>query len=169
MARLAGKRRGPRRMGMLEAARHGAVAGLVGGVAMTLLDRAVMPRVGGRDPQVSAWDRQVARGAKRAGVRLTAGRRTFAGVATTLAYGAAVGAIYGMARTRLRGVDAATSILDTGLVYAARLVAGAPAVSSRSGRAASRARGGARGAVQRGSGPAVFGRATATAFHYLTR
>lgn len=169
MARLVRKRRAAREVGLLEAAGRGAVAGLVGGVAMTLLDRQVVPAMGRRDGHVSRWDRQVARGAKRAGVQLQGRHRTIAGVATTLVYGAVIGAAYGVARTRLRDLEVARSVLDTGLVYAATLVAGEPAVRGRSNRGKSSTATGARGAVQRGSGPAVFGRATMTAFHYLMR
>jgi hypothetical protein len=169
MARKARMKRIPREMGLLEAAGRGAVAGLVGGVAMTLLDRTLMERLGGRDQRVREWDRQVARGARRAGVRLTGGRRTAAGIATTLAYGAAIGAVYGMARSRTRDVEAAAGILDTGLVYAATLVGGAPATRTKQGRGRPPQAMGLRGAAQRVSAPAVFGRATTTAFRMLTR
>lgn len=154
---------------LLEAAGRGALAGLVGGVAMTVLDRAVMPRVGGRATPDREWDRQVTRGARRAGVRLAGSRRTAAGIATTLAYGALVGAVYGVARMRLRDLDAASGVLDAGLVYAATLVAGDPLARGRGIRGKSPRARGVRRAMEYGSGPAVFGRATMAAFRALTR
>lgn len=169
MARMKRKVRVRREMGLLEAAGRGAVAGLVGSVAMTLLDRTVMERLGGRDQRVREWDRQVARGARRAGVRLAPRQRTAVGIATTLAYGAAIGAVYGMARSRTHDIEAAAGLLDTGLVYAATLVAGAPATRTKQGRGRPPQAMGLRGAAQRVSAPAVFGRATTAAFRMLTR
>ena len=147
------------------AAAYGAVAGLIGGIALTALDRVVVPRVAGGGNRERDWDNTVARALARAGIRVSGPRRATAGVVTGLAYAVLLGAGYGLARQRLRRSPAARGLLDAALVYGASLMSPEPPRRPRGLRRLS-----ARGvAMRRVSSVAVFGRATTAAYRALSR
>ena len=144
------------------AAAYGAAAGLIGGLALTALDRVIVPRVAGTSRRGRKWDDGVADGLARVGVRVTGRRRVVAGVATGLLYATLLGAGYGLARRRLRQSPATRGLLDAALVYGASLMVPEPPRRARplSGRAT---------AVRRVSPGAVFGTATTAAYNALSR
>lgn len=107
---------------LLATAGRGAVAGLIGGVALAATDRLVAPRITGGAPRGRAWDRRLAQGAKDLGVRVPRARQEVAGIATSLAYAALLGAAYAVARDRFGRIPAADGILDAGLAYGVSLV-----------------------------------------------
>ena len=156
-------RRRRRNRSLLATAGRGAVAGLIGGVALAATDRLLAPRLAGGTPRSRAWDRRVAAAGESVGLRLPARRRELAGAATSLVYAALLGAAYAVARDRLRGLGAASGLLDDALVYGAALVVperrrplrGAKMASLR-GRAAARA-----------DDPELFRRVTTTALRLL--
>ena len=111
-----------RRRTMLQTAGRGAVAGLLGGVALAAADRLVAPRLAGGGPRGRKWDRHVAAGADAMGVRVPRRHQPLAGIAVSLAYAAALGAVYAVARERLRGIAAAETALDAALAYGVSVV-----------------------------------------------
>jgi hypothetical protein len=146
------------------AAACGAAAGLIGGLALTALDRLVAPRLSGTHRE-REWDARVANALTRAGVRLSPAGRAAAGVATSLAYAALLGAGYGLARQRLRRTPAARGLIDAALVYGASLISPEPPRRPHSARRyTARA-----AAMQRVSSVSVFGKATAAAYRALSR
>ena len=97
----------------------GAAAGLAGGIAMLVADQ-LEDRVGLRKGQ-SSWVGTVREQARRRG-RSLEGRRLHAVAAgANLAYAALLGAVYGMARSRLPRRAAARTALVTALGYAMHL------------------------------------------------
>ena len=144
------------------AAARGATAGLIGGLALTALDRFVAPRMGGPHRE-REWDNGIAGALARVGVRVSDGERAAAGIATTLMYATLLGAAYGVARQRWQRSPATIGLLDAALVYGASLVSREPrrpprAVRRRSARA-----------VRAVSSISVFGTATAAAYKALSR
>jgi hypothetical protein len=159
------RRRMRKEMSPAMAAVCGAAAGLIGGLALTALDRVVVPRFGGGRQREREWDDAVANTLARVGVRVTGGRRAAAGIATGLAYAALLGAGYGLARQRLRGTPAARGLVDAALVYGASLISPEPRRRLRGVKRDSK-----RGAVVRHvSSVAIFGQATAAAYKALSR
>ncbi len=144
------------------AATRGAVAGLIGGLTLTALDRYVAPHLGG-EAREREWDQRVGRLVEAAGVRLSDRERTTAGVAAGLAYAAALGALYGLARHRWRSSPAAIGLLDAALVYGASLVSPEPRRTRRGTRRRS-----AR-AMRALSSVSLFGTTTAAAYKALSR
>lgn len=109
---------------LMEVAARGALAGLVGGVAMAAAERVLLPRLPDRRaPRVAPWDARVGRAAKAAGWRLSRDQRTALGIATQLGYAALLGAGYAVARTRLRPSLAAKQLLDAGLAFGVSMLA----------------------------------------------
>lgn len=144
------------------AAFRGAAAGLIGGLALTAVDRFVAPRMGG-PLREREWDNDVADTLSRVGIRLSRRERTTAGIATSLLYATLLGAVYGVARQRWHRSPATIGLLDAALVYGASLVSREPrrprrGVKRKSARAAR--------AV---SSISLFGTATAAAYKALSR
>ncbi|HKH91173.1 MAG TPA: hypothetical protein VKA54_05170, partial [Gemmatimonadaceae bacterium] len=117
---MARKRRRQRRL--LETALRGGAAGMVGGLAITLLEREVLARIMGGARHRSAWDDLAARGLSRIGVELGDGGRIATGVATQVAYAGVLGATYAVLREQARDSRAGRIVLDGALTYAASLV-----------------------------------------------
>lgn len=147
------------------AAACGAAAGLIGGLALTTLDRIVVPRLGHAVQRERRWDDGVGEALSRFGVHLSPRERAVAGVAAGLAYAAVVGAGYGLARQRLQGSSAALGLLDAALVYAASLISPEPPRRSRT----TRRRSNRSTAMRAVSSVSVFGTATAAAYKALSR
>jgi hypothetical protein len=117
---MARKRR--RQQTLLETALRGGAAGIVGGLAITLLEREVLARVMGGARHRSAWDDLAARGLARVGVELGDGGRIATGVATQVVYAGVLGAAYAVLREQSRDSRAGRILLDGALTYAASLV-----------------------------------------------
>ena len=128
------KRKQPKRS-MLETALRGGAAGVVGGLAISLVEREVLARIAGGTRHRSAWDELAARGLARVGVRVgEGGGRIAAGVTTQLAYAGVLGATYAVLREETRESRAGRILLDASLTYAASLVFPDSPVPARRGR-----------------------------------
>ena len=147
------------------AAACGAAAGLIGGLALTALDRYVVPRLGDTVPRERKWDDGVGDALGRFGVQLSDRTRATAGIATGLAYAALLGAGYGLARQRWHASPAALGLLDAALVYAASIISPEPRRRPRG----SRRRSNRMTALRAVSSVSVFGTATAAAYRALSR
>src|SRR5687767_722557 len=114
------KRRSEVSMG--EAALKGALAGAVAGAAVLIGRRlqhsGILEPTEFRDDR---WERYVRRAARRMGFDLSPRASDIASITTYLAYSAAVGAAFGVARVRLPLSVSATALLESGLVFAASL------------------------------------------------
>src|SRR5918911_4525964 len=93
--------RSKRRLGLGEAALHGAVAGLIGGAVVMAARRLDERRVlsGGGAADID-WGQRISRAARQRGVRLSARQRAAAGVGAHLAYSALLGALLGVVGSR---------------------------------------------------------------------
>lgn len=147
------------------AAACGAAAGLIGGLALTALDRLIVPRLGDTVERERSWDEGVGHTLARLGVRLSGRERATAGVATGLAYAALLGAGYGLARQRWQTSPATLGLLDAALVYAASIISPEPRRRPHSARRRSTRRTRMRAV----SSISVFGTATAAAYRALSR
>jgi hypothetical protein len=143
-------------------AARGAAAGLIGGIALTALDRLVAPRLGSVQRE-REWDDRVADVLGRVGFRFSGRERAAAGIATGLAYSAILGAAYGLARQRWQSSPATLGLLDAVLVYGASLVSREPRRTPRGARRRS-----AR-AMRAISSVRIFGTTTAAAYKALSR
>ena len=148
---------------LLETAGRGAVAGLIGGVALAATDRLVAPRIAGGGPRGRKWDQQVAAGADALGMRVPRRHQPLAGVATSLAFAAALGAAYAVARDRLRGIAPAQALIDAGLAYGVSFVVPPRARALRGAKATRFAGRFAQGADD----PELFRRVTTMALRML--
>jgi hypothetical protein len=116
-------KRKQRKRSILETALRGGAAGVVGGLAISLVEREVLARIAGGTRHRSSWDDLAARGLSRVGVRVgDGGSRIAAGVATQLAYAGLLGATYAVLREETRESRAGRIMLDGALTYAASLV-----------------------------------------------
>jgi hypothetical protein len=116
-----------RKRSMLETALRGGVAGVVGGLAISLVEREVLARIAGGARHRSSWDDLAAHGLARVGVRVgvrvgDGGSRIAAGLTTQLAYAGVLGATYAVLREEARDSRAGRILLDGALTYAASLV-----------------------------------------------
>jgi hypothetical protein len=112
-----------RNRSMIETALRGGAAGVVGGLAISLVEREVLARIAGGARHRSAWDDLAARGLSRVGVHVgDGGGRIATGVATQLAYAGVLGATYAVLREEARDSRAGRILLDGALTYAASLV-----------------------------------------------
>ena len=112
-----------RRRSLLETALRGGAAGMVGGLAISLVEREVLARIAGGAKHRSGWDDLAARGLSRVGLEVgDGGARIATGVATQLAYAGALGAVYAVLREQARDSRAGRILLDGALTYAASLV-----------------------------------------------
>ena len=116
-------KRKQRKRSMLETALRGGAAGVVGGLAISLVEREVLARIAGGARHRSAWDDLAARGFSRVGVRVgDGGGRIAAGLSTQLVYAGVLGASYAVLREEARESRAGRILLDGALTYAASLV-----------------------------------------------
>jgi hypothetical protein len=112
-----------RQRSLLETALRGGAAGVVGGLAISLLERELIARIAGGARHRSAWDDLAARGLSRVGLDVGEGRgRIATGMATQLAYAGLLGASYAVLREQARDSRAGRIVLDGALTYAASLV-----------------------------------------------
>ena len=149
------------------AALRGAVAGALGGAVMLAAERLADYRVFSRHGSAGdAMGAVAALAARKRGKRLSRRQRNIASVAMHLAYSAAVGALYGVARSSELSRPA-VGLLDSGLVYAASLAA--RDVTSGRGRKRLRAGKRSRMGVIPMSAHSLFGMATAEAFDLLSQ
>lgn len=150
-------------------ASRGALAGLIGGAAMTTAERVVLPRLPGRHaPRIVPWDERLSNVADRVGWDMSPRSRTTAGITTQLLYAAILGATYAAIISR-KPSRAARDLADAALVYAASLMApelprSKHRLPRRSRLAKLRQR-----AIEPITVPKVFGRATSLALNALQR
>jgi hypothetical protein len=117
---MARKRR--RERTLLQTALRGGAAGMVGGLAITLIEREVLARVMGGERHRSAWDDLAARGLARVGLEVGDRGRIATGVVSQVAYAGVLGAAYAVLREEARDSRAGRILLDGALTYAASLV-----------------------------------------------
>ena len=116
-------KRQQRKRSRLETALRGGAAGVVGGLAISLVEREVLARIAGGARHRSGWDDLAARGFSRVGVRVgDGGGRIAAGLSTQLVYAGVLGATYAVLREEARDSRAGRILLDGALTYAASLV-----------------------------------------------
>ena len=112
-----------RQRSLLETAARGAAAGVVGGLAISLVEREVLARIAGGARHRSAWDDLAARGLSRVGLEVgDGGARIATGLATQLVYAGALGAAYALLRDQSRESRAGRILLDGAVTYAASIV-----------------------------------------------
>jgi hypothetical protein len=128
------KTRRRRRPPMLQTALRGGAAGLVAGVAVTLVEREVLSRITGGARHRSAWDDLAAQGLARVGVEVGDRGRIATGVASQIAYAGVLGAAYAVLREEARDSRAGRILLESALTYAASLVFPDLAKPARRGR-----------------------------------
>ena len=117
---MATKRR--RQRTLLQTALRGGAAGMVAGLAITLVEREVLARVMGGARHRSTWDDLAARGLSRVGVELGDRGKIATGVVSQVAYAGVLGAAYAVLREEARDSRAGRILLDGALTYAASLV-----------------------------------------------
>lgn len=128
------KRKRPKRS-MLEIALRGGAAGVLGGVAISLVERELLARITGEARHRSAWDELAARGLARVGLDVgDGGGRIATGLATQLAYAGVLGATYAVLRERARESRAGRIVLEGVLTYAASLAFPDRPMTARRGR-----------------------------------
>lgn len=150
------------------AATRGAIAGLIGGAAMTTAERMVLPRLPGRHaPRVMPWDARVAEAADTLGWDMSSRSRTAAGITTQLLYSALLGAAYAAFMSR-RPSRASRDLADAALVFAASLIAPELPRLKRQKKGGRLTRLGRR-AAEPITVPKVFGRATSLALRAMER
>ena len=162
------------RIGIGEAARAGALAGLVGAGAMVLagrLERIIAPKKKGRVAPASVegdWKDLITAEAKRNGIKLSARQAAVLATAAHLIYSVTLGAAYGVSQRALPLPRAARNFMHDGLALAAaapdRLRPPRPAEAART-----RVKKGKRTAAGVVAPPLVYALATAAAFKALTR
>jgi hypothetical protein len=101
---------------------RGGAAGIVAGLAVTLVEREVLARIAGGARHRSRWDDLAAKGLERVGLEVGDRGRIATGVASQLAYAGALGATYAVLREETRDSRAGRILLDGALTYAASLV-----------------------------------------------
>ena len=155
------------RPSVLESVTRGAVAGLVGGGALAIAHRSLLPRLPDRkQPRVDPWDKRVASVANQMGWKLRPRARLAAGLSTQLAASMMLGVAYTLVVEQLDPPKHATQVLDALLVYAASLLAPElePTREPRGRRRRLQHK-----ALHRLNAPMVFGRATTVTMKALAR
>jgi hypothetical protein len=148
-----------------EVALRGGAAGIVAGVAVTLVEREVLARIAGGARHRSSWDDLASRGLERVGLEVGPRGRIATGVASQLAYAGALGATYAVLREQARDSRAGRILLDGALTYMASLVfPDVPQPARRGRRLAMR-----RKVVEPVNPAATFSRATAMALGMMMR
>lgn len=108
---------------MLQTAARGAVAGVAGGLAVTLVEREVLSRLVGAPRHRTAWDDIAARGLSAVGLDVRARRTKIAsGIVSQIVLAGALGAVYAVLREQTSETRAGRMLLDGALTYAASLV-----------------------------------------------
>lgn len=158
-----GRRR--QRARVLDTAMRGAAAGVVGGLAVSLLEREVISRLVGGPLHRTDWDDQASRAMRRIVPRFGPRSRIAIGVGTQLLYAGLLGAGYAVAHERTKESRAGRALLDGAMTYAASLVfPEVPQPSRKHVRNAMRRR------LAQPANPAVaFSRVTLMAFGALAR
>jgi hypothetical protein len=152
-----------------QAATRGAIAGLIGGAAMTAAERVILPRLPDRRrPRIVPWDERVAAAANLIGWDMSDVARTTLGITTQLFYAALLGAGYA-ALTSRKPSRAVHELADAVLVFAASLLA--PELPRHRSRRRTRSRVARlrRRVIEPITAPRVFGRTTALALKALQR
>ena len=116
------RRRKRRDRTLLQTALRGGAAGLVGGLAVSLVEREVISRVTGGAVHRSAWDDLAADGLARVGLDVGERGRIATGVASQIAYAGVLGAAYAVLREEARDSRAGRILLEAAMTYAASLV-----------------------------------------------
>ena len=159
------KRRTRQRRSFAETALRGGAAGVVAGLAVTLVEREVLARLAGGARHRSAWDDLAAKGLASVGLEVGDRGRIATGIASQLAYAGALGATYAVLREEARDSRAGRILLDGALTYAASLVfPDVPQPARRGRRLALR-----RKVVEPVNPAAAFSRVTAMALGVMTR
>lgn len=162
------------RLGIGEAARAGAAAGLVGAGAMVLagrLERAIAPKRKGRAAPASVegdWKELITAEARRQGLTLSARQASVLATAAHLVYSVALGAAYGVSQRALPLPRAARGFMHDGLALAAAAPDRLRPPRKGAGGRKSPAKG-KRTAAGIVAPPLVYALATAAAFKLLTR
>ena len=160
------------RLGIGDAARAGALAGLVGAGAMVFagrLERAIAPPKKGKRAPASVegdWKDLITVEAKRRGIVLTARQAAVLATAAHLFYSVTLGAAYGVSQRALPLPRAARNFMHDGLALAA---AAPDRLRPPRKSDPKRARKGKRTAAGIVAPPLVYALATAAAFKLLTR
>jgi hypothetical protein len=106
-----------------KSAARGAIAGIIGGAAMTAAERVILPRLPDRRrPRIVPWDERLSSAADAMGWEMSPRARTTLGITTQLLYAALLGAGYA-ALTSRKPSRAARELADAALVFAASLLA----------------------------------------------
>lgn len=114
------KRRRERQL--LQSALRGGAAGVIGGVAIALVEREVLSRVTGGARHRSKWDDVAADGLSHIGLELGDRGRIATGLASQIAYAGLLGAAYAVLHDETRESRAGRILLDGAMTYAASLV-----------------------------------------------
>ena len=163
--------KGKKKPSVRDSAVRGAIAGLIGGAAMTAAERVVLPRLPThRRPRVVRWDKNVSAFAEKLGWEMSPRARTVAGVSTQLAYAALLGAGYLVARRHVVTSRAGQRLLAAALEYGALLTAPElPRTSKRRDKRAGRLGKLRRKVLDPITPPSIFGQTTSLALKALVR
>ena len=128
------KRPSRRNRSIARTAARGGAAGIVAGLAVTLVEREVLSRIVGGARHRSAWDDVAAKGLGRMGLEVGDRGRIATGIVSQIAYAGALGATYAVLREETRESRAGRILLDGALTYAASLVFPDKPTPARRGR-----------------------------------
>ena len=148
---------------------RGAIAGLIGGAAMTAAERVILPRLPDRHrPRIVPWDERLAAAADAMGWEMAPHTRTAFGITTQILYAVLLGAGYA-ALTSRKPSRAVHELAEAALVFAASLLA--PELPRRKPHRRKRTRVGRlrQRAIEPITAPKVFGRTTTMALRALQR
>lgn len=96
---------------------------MVGGLAISVVEREVLARIAGSARHRSAWDDLAARGLSRVGLDVgEGGGRIATGMASQIACAGMLGAAYALLREQSRTSRAGRILLEGAITYAATLV-----------------------------------------------
>jgi hypothetical protein len=114
------KRRRERKL--LQSALRGGAAGLIGGVAIAVVERELLSRITGGARHRSGWDDMAANGLSRIGLDVGDRGRLVTGLASQILYSGLLGAAYAVLREETRGSRSGRILVEGALTYAASLV-----------------------------------------------
>ena len=114
------KRRRERKL--LQSALRGGAAGLIGGVAIAVVERELLSRITGGARHRSGWDDMAANGLSRIGLDVGDRGRLVTGLASQIVYSGLLGAAYAVLREETRGSRSGRILVEGALTYAASLV-----------------------------------------------
>ena len=150
---------------LLQTAVRGGIAGVIGGLAVTLVEREVLTRFVGGPQHRAAWDEVAARGLSGMGMKVGPRGRIAGGVLSQVLLAGALGATYAVLREETRRTRAGRILLDGALTYAASLVVPDQKPRRRGARRLSAKR----SMVRAASPGAAFSGVTSLALGALTR